>query len=251
MDNKIELKKPPVIEVAIGSQFNNPIFDNRFVYDFYQKIKTDYPKIQENPPLPSIIEHPDKPNQTKILQGFNIRRFFINPNGDKLIQLQADRLLFNWRKNSETDQYPQFTDVFNSFLEVYKKLNNEIHDLNDKLNQFELTFVDHIVLNDFELKSVSLDDIFSRISFQQEIKNCECSFTFPQEKINGILTLVIRSGINNKTQKKLLICESTCRGFISNNESMNEWFNNAHSILLDFFIDLFTEKSKIIWGMEK
>jgi uncharacterized protein (TIGR04255 family) len=251
MSKMIELKKPPVIEVVIGAQFNNPMLDNSLIYNFYQKIKSNYPKIQEQPPLPSIIEYPNKPNLTRILQGFNTRRFFINTNGDRLIQLQSDRLLFNWRKNSETDEYPKFNSVLNGFLEVFNSLNLEIANLPEKLNQFELTFIDHIVLNDLNLQTIRLGDIFNQITFPYDIKNCECNFTFPQETINGNLTLVVRSGINNKNQNKLLVCETTCRGFKSDSESMEEWFNKSHSILLDFFIDLFTEKSKIAWGIKK
>ena len=43
MVKKIELSKPPVIEVVIGSQFDGPIFDNSYVYEFFQKIKDQYP----------------------------------------------------------------------------------------------------------------------------------------------------------------------------------------------------------------
>ena len=40
MGKKIELKKPPVIEVVIGAQFEGLVFDNAIIYNFYQKIKS-------------------------------------------------------------------------------------------------------------------------------------------------------------------------------------------------------------------
>lgn len=251
MSGNIELRKPPVSEVAIGAQFNNPILDNGLIYDFYQKVKSEYPKIQENPPLPSIIENPDKPNQTRILQGFNTRRYFINHNGDKLIQLQPDRFLFNWRKNSDSDEYPKFTSVLNGFLEIYGKLEHEVSDIGTKINQLEVTFVDQVILNDFELESIKLGEIFNYLSFPYEIKNCECNFSFPSKSINGNLTFVIRSAFNSKNQSKLLVCETTCRGFTDAGEDMSQWFNKAHKILLDFFVELFTERSKAVWGIKK
>ena len=185
------------------------------------------------------------------MQGFNSRRFFINDNEDKLIQLQSDRLLFNWRKNSEKDEYPKFTSVLNEFLSVYNKIISETQNGFEKLNQLEITFIDHIFLKDFELKSFQLNEIFNHFTFKDDIRSVDCNFTFPQETINGNLTLGIRSAVSNKDQSQLIACDTTCRGSLVNNESMTDWYNRSHSILLDFFVDLFTEKSKEIWRGSK
>jgi uncharacterized protein (TIGR04255 family) len=250
MVKKIDLNKPPVIEVVIGSQFDGPIFDNSYIYDFYQKVKKDYPVVRENPPLPSIISNLNKPDQTRILQGFNSRRFFISTKGDKLIQLQTDRLLFNWRKNNASEEYPKFTNVLEDFLKIYELLSNDIKTASSKINQLEITFIDHISLKDFELNSYKLSDIFTQFNFSQELRSFDCNLSFPQESINGNLNLSIKTAVNIADQNKIIVCESTCRGNKTSTETHQAWFQKAHAILLECFIDLFTDKSKKTWGVK-
>jgi len=249
MAKKIDLNKPPVIEVVIGSQFDGPIFDNSYIYDFYQKIKKDFPVVRENPPLPSIISNQNRPDQTRILQGFNSRRFFINAKGDKLIQLQTDRLLFNWRKNN-SEVYPRFTNVLEDFLKIFELLSQDIKTSASKVNQLEITFIDHISLKDFELDSYKLSDIFTHLNFSQNLRNFDCNLSIPQESIQGNLNVSIKSAVNIADQNKIIVFESTCRGNKIATETLETWYQKAHTILLDCFIDLFTDKSKKIWGIK-
>lgn len=252
MSDKIKLKNPPVVEVVIGAQFDGIVFGNNIVFDHYQKLKSNFPNIQEHPPLQSIIAYPDRPNQSRLLQGFHSRKFFINNIGDKLFQVQPDRILFNWRKNSEKLEYPRFTSVLEEFMINYDLIVNENEtDIHNKLNQLEVTFVDHIVLEDFNSANYKLNDIFKYLSFPYEITGIDCNFTIPQETINGNLTFVIKSALRQSDKKRLIVCETTCRGINNKTDSEQDWFRRAHEILLDFFIDQFTDKSKKIWGEYK
>lgn len=251
MVKKIELSKPPVIEVVIGSQFDGPIFDNSYVYEFFQKIKDQYPIVRENPPLPSIISNPNKPDQTRILQGYNSRRFFINKAGDKLIQLQTDRLLFNWRKNTGNESYPRFSSVLEDFLRFFDLISEDIKEISNKVNQLEITFIDHILIKDFGLNNYVLNEIFSDFKIKQELRNFDCSFSIPHEDLNGNLNLSIKTAMNISDQSKIIICESTCRGNKRADETLNTWYHKAHEVLLENFIDFFTDKSKKVWGSKQ
>ena len=106
----------PVGEVVIGIALNGIIFDNNFMYEFYQNFKEKYPIIQEHEIVPTVIESSSGPNEHRLLPGFNSRKFFLNKEQNKLVQLQADRFLFNWRKTDNKDEYPHFSSVSSEFF---------------------------------------------------------------------------------------------------------------------------------------
>ena len=136
-------------------------------------------------------------------------------------------------------------------MKIYNNVLISAKNVAEKLNQLEITFIDHINIKDFGLESYQLNEIFNNFTFSDHFKSIECNFTIPQETINGNLTLILRSAINIKDQSRIIVCETTCRGSLVNSESMGNWYNKSHNILLDYFIDLFSEKSKIIWGGKK
>jgi len=248
--SKVFLEKPPVIELVIGAQFDGPVFSSEYLYNFYQKIKSDFPKIQENPPLPAIIEGLTEPNQNRLLQGFHTRRFFINESDDRLIQLQGDKILFNWRKTSVSNEYPKFSTVLVEFQKIFKSITESNEDVQKKVNQLEVTFVDHVFLDEFGLDSYEINEIFQSISFNMTAKALQLNMSFPCESINGNLTLNIKSAHSNQDKRKLIVCETTCRGMKKGAESNEEWYNRAHDILVDYFISLFSDKAKLIWGIK-
>ena len=199
---KIKFTSPPVIELVIGAQFNSPVFDNEFIYNYYQIIKDDFPKIQENPPLPFIIEKKEQPNESGILQGFHSRRFFINDKGNKLLQMQPDKILFNWRKNSELEEYPSFSDILDLFNQFLTKVEESIPDITKKINQLEVTFVDQIFIDDFGLKTIQLNRVFNYLTFDAKVKGIQCNISFPHEEINGNLIFDLKSG--HRKEKRVL-----------------------------------------------
>ena len=244
---KIELSKPPVVELVIGAQFNAPIFSNEFIYDYYQTIKEEFPKIQENSPLPFIIESTVSPSESRILQGFHSRRFFINKDGNKLLQLQPDRILFNWRKNTQLEEYPSFSVILNQFELFIESISKFIPDIIERINQLEVTFVDKIFIDTFGSSSIKLDRIFSPIKFSDVVKTIRCNIAFPHEEIKGNLIFDLKSGNNNADNRRILISETTCRGMKNEGETISEWYHRAHEILLDFFIHLFTDEAINHW----
>ena len=99
MSNKLEFTDAPIIELVCGVQFDGIVFSPQDIFGIYGMIKKDFPNIQQNSPLPSIIEKPDSPTVTRALAGFHTRTFFINEGNNKLLQIQPDKVFFNWRND--------------------------------------------------------------------------------------------------------------------------------------------------------
>lgn len=119
-----KFRKPPVAELALGIQFN-PLasFNSIQAAAWREQIKDEFPKLEEHPELPDLIEGADL-EQTKVrmqlVQGVPPRRFwFVNRNETELIQVQRTRFVYNWRKRNEGDHYPTY-DV------LRKKVENQL-----------------------------------------------------------------------------------------------------------------------------
>lgn len=246
----MELSNAPIKEVVIGAQFNGRLINYECIYQFYNLIKDKFPTIKENPILPAIIEKLDIPSETKILPGFNSRKFFINENGSKLIQLQGDRLLFNWKKTNSDEEYPHFDSVYKEFNSVLQEV-NKICKIIDKINQVEVTYLDHVPLSDFEKKSFNPLNIFNLINIKEEdeLKHLKLELGYPISDLNGVLNINLNSATKSNNTEKIFVLESTCRGALGKKD-LDTWFKNAHQILLQSFRNIITENAKNKWGFK-
>jgi uncharacterized protein (TIGR04255 family) len=167
---------PPISEVVFGILFK-PLDKllTPHLGVFWQEIKNSYPIIQEAPMLAPAIEPkgPQVPNQTISTDLFHStfpRVWFLEENGNSLMQLQRDRFLHNWRKISESQIYPRYGSIKQIFEERFSHFSNFI--TKNSLGsitplQFELTYVNTIdsksgwtgpesigsILNDFSWNS--------------------------------------------------------------------------------------------------
>ena len=238
----------PIAEVVLGLQFNEPVFTYKFIYDFYNSIKENFPEVQENQILPTVIEKTDEPAENKILQGFNSRKFFIHKNQNKLIQIQPDRLLFNWRKLENATEYPHFANVKDEFIKMFSIIDEKLN-INLKINQLEMTYVDNIFIDQHNADNFNTKTIFKIFSLNKDVKSTEYKISYPIVGLNGNVLLSINSAKTKKDQRKLLIMESTTRGAL-NGMSINEWFEASHKELLDLFVTITTDSAKEIWGIK-
>ena len=241
------LKKSPINELILGVQYENPALDCNDIIRIYDLFKNEYPEIQELSPLPSIIENKDTPAQLKILNNFTSRKHFISKNKDHLMQVQTDRILFNWRKENNSDTYPRFDKVYSFFSEIINKINKNIKN-KPSYNQYELSYIDHIFLQEFELSNYELNSILNIIKTNHTYRNITLEYSIPRENIGGVLSVSIKSAIRKDDKEKLFVLEMTCRGFSPVN--IEKWFSIAHENLLNYFSEIMTDKAKSVWKFE-
>ena len=138
---------PPVTEVALGVQFDpQSRLGGIQAADLWNAWRTEYPHLSEMPPLPSMPA-PGQQSAPWIQVGGvpGVRLWFMNESRDHLIQLQPDRLVVNWRQQSEAS-YPRFPEVMGRFESAWeatraflKESGQELH-----LQQTEVTYINVI-----------------------------------------------------------------------------------------------------------
>jgi hypothetical protein len=111
--------KPPIVEVACGIQFEGlERWRTPHYGQFWTKIQPDYSDTEDHPPLARVRLDPAPAFEPQVWSPLPpLRRvFFIRPPGNFLIQLQQNRLLHNWRKVADADEYPRFDVAFERFM---------------------------------------------------------------------------------------------------------------------------------------
>jgi len=143
-----EFERPPVVEVALGIQFRpipqlRPIELGRLRDEW----RDDYPILQEQPPLPPASEDlvVGAPSvQLTLGPAPQARLWFSSVDQERLVQLQPDRLIVNWRQRTRGGRYPRYPSVRGEFE---RRLAELVRDLERRdvappaVTQAEITYI--------------------------------------------------------------------------------------------------------------
>src|SRR5262249_37388739 len=116
-----EFESPPLDEVVIGVQFNPlPKFSSVYFGRFWERIRDRYPKTQDQPPIGRQQEFAElQPIQQRFMAveaGAHLARcWFLDDSERRIVQLQPDRFLRNWRQLKGDEPYPRFANLIAEF----------------------------------------------------------------------------------------------------------------------------------------
>jgi uncharacterized protein (TIGR04255 family) len=147
-----EFEHPPVVEVAASIQFGAiGGFDTARLGTLWLRFRDKYPKAEQHPALPRAVESFAAPRTLQY--GFSVaaslptpRLWFLNENGTRLIQVQSDRLIVNWRQLDTGAAYPRYPVLRDELIAASEIVDRFLSDEKlDKLSidQAELTYVNH------------------------------------------------------------------------------------------------------------
>ncbi len=152
--NLPDFENPPVVEVASSIQFGSITgLDAARLGLLWSVYRNEYPKTEQQPPLPHEIESFDAPSSSQI--SFSVAPmisphfWFMNEKGTRLLQVQHDRFVLNWRKLELDDEvYPHYELLLRPLLEKeYGRFERFLRDEGLAApipDQVELTYVNHI-----------------------------------------------------------------------------------------------------------
>jgi len=257
-----KFKNPPVIEVVFGVQFKK-LEDLKaphigLLWQFIDK--NTYPSFDLKPELTHRTESFGNQSSDAIsAEMFNIpplpRVLFINKDNHNLVQVQSDRFLQNWRKLGAEGKYPSYNRLFPEFLKSWSQYQTFVkkENLGEILvDQYELTYVNHIPVDVFHKEVSGINEIFPSFNampckFLPTPENVEWRKTFKFPENMGRLHASLKQVVNIQTQKQLYSFDLTARGYASDLEM---WFNNAHKWIVTGFDELTSEKIHDVWGKE-
>lgn len=258
--------KPPVDEVVCGILFE-PIV-NFFIPHFgllWEKFKQDYPRCQEVAPLMPVVEGPEQITVQEISASEMPlpRVWFLHDDG-RIIQVQRDRFLHNWRKLQPTDEYPRYRTVFEMFQNHFSTFQNFLieNDLGLLIpRQYEMTYV-NVIEEDAGWETIEeVNKVFPDFSWGLKTNRFLPSpigihwrTTFPLPNHAGRLHMDVQTGRRVRDSRRLFRFEITARGIgsVPSVESMQDWFDLAHEWIVRGFTDFTgSEIQTTIWGRKE
>ena len=166
-----DFNKPPVTEVVLSLQFD-PIqgFDVPHFGLLWDRYRKNFPDVSTKSPLPPVFETYGSPQSNQIVR-FQLtqdpeipRCWFESVKGTELIQVQADRFIFNWKSEDGSEPYPRYEKVrsrFEKYFKVFEKFLRENELGKVKPNQCEVTYVNEIVPGDGWKRLGQIGRVFS------------------------------------------------------------------------------------------
>lgn len=151
---------PPVIETVLSLQFA-PLekFGIPHFGLYWGKIRNQYPRFDLRPPIASVTEEfePSPINQKigiRVAASFPVvplvRCWYIDESENRLLQVQNDRFVCNWRKVKGDEVYPRYEGIRDRFKEEWIRFGSFLREENlgtPEVNQCEVTYVNHIEYN--------------------------------------------------------------------------------------------------------
>lgn len=262
-----EYANPPVIEVVVGVQFVQlEGLQAPHLGLFWDRIRGQFPQLESQVPLAPVVERfgeTDSSSQAitveTLVTSFPVpRAFFIEESGHRLIQLQSDRLLINWRMPGKDGEqtYPRFPAIFSLFKETWHELTSFCVD--EKIGpidiqQAEVTYINHIRAGETWSTVGDMGKVFVDLQwsgthhFLPSPSSINSKFSFEMPDESGRLHVSIRHGKRKVDLVPVFLCELTARGAPreSTDAALFEWIEYARSWVVNGFADMMSNSIQV------
>lgn len=257
---------PPVIETVLGVQFAPlELFSIPHLGLYWAKIRSVYPTCEVQPPLdPAFEEFEIQPRGDP---GIGIkfdpvpspRCWFIDETSTRLIQVQRDRFIQNWRKVTGDEVYPRYETLRPSFEREWQRFCDFLNQENmgmPEVNQCEVTYVNHIELGKGWHSFGELRRVIASWSgassgdFLPEPEMVRLNTTYQMPDKKGRLRIIMQPIIRRRDAKEVLQLNLTARGRPRSfrSDDILDWMDMGREWIVRGFTDFTTEEMHRIWG---
>lgn len=248
-----EFTRPPLVEVAVGLMFE-PLPLNAVMFaQLYSEWRDDYPRFEEHPAIPSSMSLPGLVFDVGVP---HLRLWFLGNSG-RLIQVQRDRLIVNWRKEAETAAYPRYgslrVELKRRLSEFTEFLANQ-HQSELNPNSVEVTYVNQVPLAG---ASSSLSDIVSILHATPERlgspieTNLSVRFDVSAQLERESAALVVNAQRSPTVDPPLAVLQLSCSMPVKDLSDAFDALDKARYHVVQSFHSVTTRKMHEEWGLER
>lgn len=258
--NLPKFANPPVVETVLGVQFRKLAeFRNAHLGAFWKTLGEDWPNVSDASPLAHVQERFGDDRwvrsgpMVRLSQDVPSRLWIRNKSRDRMIQVQNDRLCYNWLSIEGKSSYPSYGDVRPRFDETWELFRRFLAAENfdpPQPDQWEITYVNHIprggVWNQPADIRRLLPGIFSKKAnaVWGVFESAGGAFTFEIPDRRGRLHVEVQHTQHNEPNPtELIVLKLTARGPIDDNTDLNAGLNLGHETIVQAFTDLTAEKA--------
>ncbi|MGB2806226.1 MAG: TIGR04255 family protein [Sedimentisphaerales bacterium] len=259
-----EYDNPPVTEVVIGVQFKAlEAFTAVHPGLYWQRIRNNYPKFSAKPPLGTTFEFFSgdklptfKPKDSQIPP--IPRCWLLDDSENRLIQIQSERFLHNWKKVTGEEDYPRFNNICKDFKTLWIDFIDFSKDEGlgqVEPNQWEVTYVNYIFENMGWASMNDLCHLFPSWSGKSsegylpipENIVINTTYAFPEQL--GRLHITLEPSYKMPDSIKLLRLNLTARGRLESSdiETLMTSLEQGHEWIVRGFTDFTSPEAHKMW----
>lgn len=246
-----EFDAPPINEVVFGIGTNTEGFDLIDYGSLYSVFKDEYPRHSSQSPIasPGVRE-------VALMSDVWPRSWFESDDQRFLIQLQAERIHFNWRKRFDPEKrYPGYEFLGESFFKILDKYalwRKETGKPELQPKWSELTYINYIEPSDIWATAKDAQKVFKTIdvgfSEDEEFTQFVVQNHLNLPKINSMLSFTLKNGfLKGEVEKPLFIVEIKVTNDRVDSD-LHTWFSEAHDAVVNTFLRITTEAAQASWG---
>lgn len=251
MSTIVDFESPPLNEVICGLNFRKlERFTAPYLGLLWQDFMAQYPKCEVHPPLVQDPElAPGVKWEISSIPPFP-RVWFVSEDSTRLIQVQQDLIIHNWRQVEPSAIYPRYKTVKDEFDCAVRKFNKFItaHDLGYiEPRYYELSYVNLIAEGEGYESPGTLGELLPDFAWRQSENrflpdpssmNYQTVFELPDG--NGKLRVSIQDAFRKSDEKRLIRILIVARGMPQSKSvaTPEEWFELAHEWVVNTFVDL-------------
>lgn len=256
MTKSPKFKNPPLEEVVCGVRFKQLDLPIQRILEMRKQLMHEYPKVQSAVRLAPNIASIDLTKDVPFP-----RMWFISEDDSRVVQIQNDHFLFNWRKREPRDDYPRFKAIFEKFEELLAQF--EAYCEKEGLDAIEflsceLSYINNIAKGAGWDEFADLGEIFTNfdIDFSKRdyLKNLSgfgstFGFTLPEDK--GSLTVSFASAQKKEDKTKIIQLQLSAKGLGADKsrDAVMDWFQMAHDHIVWGFCELTVDEAqRKHWG---
>lgn len=268
-EQPVSFVDPPVSEVAFAVQFAAPAIDLELLGEIAGRAKAGFPRREQHPPLPPMFEEfgtiPQGPQIIFQTTPDLPRTWFVTDDGTRVIQAQADRFAYNWRRVDAGHPYPRYKALRPEFIEHALPVIESVASVTgnpDLVNAVELTYVNELRAPDSQPRSGhpllsrflrSLDPMGGEFLQEPEDTRLQARWRIPDESGAPIGRLYASAEpAFHRDEVPVYLLTMTARLLASgaDAETTINLLDAAHLWIVRGFKDLTTDEMHNTWGLE-
>jgi uncharacterized protein (TIGR04255 family) len=257
-------KSPPVVETVLGVEFE-PLAALTVPYFglYWSRIRDRYPRTEVQPALGRVTEQfgPGRTESRPTVEFVEtpvVRCWYFHKSDDRLLQLQQDRFIHNWRKAGRDSEYPRYETLKPCFEEEWRGFLAFLQE--SKIDpprpaQCEVTYVNHIDtgsgwrgLGD-AAEVTTLAGAGMRAPFLGEPESLAIATNYLLPEGLGRLRVSVQHALRRDDGRELLQMTLTARGAPKSPDwsDVSAWFDLGHEWVVRGFTDLTTRGMHALW----
>jgi uncharacterized protein (TIGR04255 family) len=261
-----DFKQPPAVETLMGVYFT-PLkgWATPYFGLFWQKIRKEYPNVEVQPRIVSErgLRLELKPEKSTLhLSGeIPVRWFYYHRSNRRLVQVQTDCFIQNWRRRDKNDSYLHYAQLRPSFEQIWQEFCRFLRGVKvdvPAVTECEVTYVNHIDKGSGWTNLRDLGQVVASWSGETSGKFLpspdliSLNAAYPIAGRGGRLRFALQPGVTRTGMETLqLTVTARCKPASPDLSDVLNALDAGREWVVKGFTDFTTEKMHMIWGKTK